>query len=229
MMGIKHGKEQKMEQLQVFTNEDFGRVRTIREDGRVLFCGTDIARALGYSNPRKAVRDHTRGGTKRSTPTDSGFQEMTFIPEGDVYRLIVRSNLPSAEQFERWVFDEVLPTIRRKGGYRGGQALDMETVQTIITQTATAICGELVRQLAPLLQESPEDEYMILSDLPRLSRKRKSVSIISRLEPALRGKVEDMIESERYTYREIRNFLEMQGIKISTTAIGQYAKKLYRF
>ena len=70
---------------------------------------------------------------------------------------------------------------------------------------------------------------MILSDLPRLSRKRKSVSIISRLEPALRGKVEDMIESERYTYREIRNFLEMQGIKISTTAIGQYAKKLYRF
>ena len=218
-----------MEQLQVFTNEAFGRVRTMQEDGKVLFCGTDIAKALGYSNPRKAVRDHTRGGTKRSTLTDSGFQEMTFIPEGDVYRLIVRSKLPSAEQFERWVFDEVLPMIRQTGGYQSGPALDMETVQAIITQTATAICGELVRQLAPLLQEPPEDEYMILSDLPRPRRKRKSMSIISRLEPALRGQVEDMIESERYTYREIRNFLERQGIRISEQSICTYAKKLYRF
>ena len=217
-----------MEQLQVFTNEAFGRVRTMQEDGKVLFCGTDIAKALGYSNPRKAVRDHTRGGTKRSTPTDS-FQEMTFIPEGDVYRLIVRSKLPSAEQFERWVFDEVLPMIRQTGGYQSGPALDMETVQAIITQTATAICGELVRQLAPLLQEPPEDEYMILPDLPRPRRKRKSMSIISRLEPALRGQVEDMIESERYTYREIRNFLERQGIRISEQSICTYAKKLYRF
>lgn len=215
--------------MQIFENRKFGKVRMLEENGKPLFCGNDAAKALGYSNPRDALARHCRGVVKRDTPTESGVQPINFITEGDLYRLITHSRLPSAEQFEQWVFDEVLPTIRRTGGYRGGQALDMETVQTIITQTATAICGELVRQLAPLLQESPEDEYMILSDLPRLSRKRKSVSIISRLEPALRGKVEDMIESERYTYREIRNFLEMQGIKISTTAIGQYAKKLYRF
>ena len=217
-----------MEQLQVFTNEAFGRVRTMQEDGKILFCGTDIAKALGYGNPRDALARHCRGVVKRDTPTDSGIQPINFIPEGDVYRLIVRSKLPSAEQFERWVFDEVLPSIRQTGGYRAGPVLDMETVQAIITQTATAICGELVKQLAPLLAE-PEDEYMVLSDYPRPRRKRKSMSIISRLEPTLRGQVEDMIDSGRYTYREIKSFLETQGIRISEQSICTYAKKLYRF
>lgn len=106
-----------MEQLEIFKNPEFGSIRTLEHDGKVLFCGTDIAAALGYTNPRKAVRDHTRGGTKCSIPTTSGNQAMTFISEGDVYRLIVHSKLPSAERFERWVFDEVLPTIRKHGTY----------------------------------------------------------------------------------------------------------------
>ena len=110
-----------MNEMRIFENEQFGRVRIIEEDGKVLFCGTDVAVALGYSNPRKAVRDHTRGGTKRSTPTTSGDQTMTFIPEGDVYRLITHSKLPAAEQFESWVFDEVLPSIRKTGGYIAGE------------------------------------------------------------------------------------------------------------
>lgn len=110
-----------MNEMRIFENEQFGKVRIIEEDGKVLFCGTDVAVALGYTNPRKAVRDHTRGGTKRSTPTTSGDQTMTFIPEGDVYRLITRSKLPAAEQFESWVFDEVLPSIRKTGGYIAGE------------------------------------------------------------------------------------------------------------
>ena len=106
-----------MNQIEIFSNPEFGSIRMIEQDGKILFCGTDIAAALGYTNPRNAVRDHTRGGTKCSTPTVSGNQIMTFIPEGDVYRLIVHSKLPSAERFERWVFDEVLPTIRKHGAY----------------------------------------------------------------------------------------------------------------
>ena len=106
-----------MNQMEIFKNPEFGSIRTLEHDGKVLFCGTDIAAALGYTNPRKAVRDHTRGGTKCSIPTNSGNQTMTFISEGDVYRLIVHSKLPSAERFERWVFDEVLPTIRKHGAY----------------------------------------------------------------------------------------------------------------
>ena len=103
--------------MEVFNNEQFGSVRIIEEDGKVLFCGVDVAKALGYTNPRKAVRDHTKGGTFRSTPTAGGMQDMSFVPEGDVYRLITHSKLPSAERFERWVFDEVLPTLRQTGSY----------------------------------------------------------------------------------------------------------------
>ena len=106
-----------MEEMQVFRNEQFGDVRTIEENGKPLFCGSDVARALGYSNPNKAVNDHCRAITKRSTPVSGKEQKINFIPEGDVYRLIIRSNLPSADKFERWVFDEVLPTIRKTGAY----------------------------------------------------------------------------------------------------------------
>lgn len=116
-----------MNELKIFENPEFGAIRTITENGKTLFCGTDIATALGYTNPRKAVRDHTRGGTKRSIGVQTGKKsdgtpamqmvEMLFIPEGDVYRLIAHSKLPSAERFESWVFDDVLPTIRKTGGY----------------------------------------------------------------------------------------------------------------
>ena len=89
-----------MKELQVFKNTEFGEVRTIEENGKVLFCGSDIAKALGYTNPSKALSDHCKGITKRYTPTAGGKQDLSFIPEGDVYRLIAKSHLPAAEQFE---------------------------------------------------------------------------------------------------------------------------------
>ena len=104
--------------LQTFKNEEFGSVRTIDIDGRPYFSAVDIATALGYANPRKAIIDHCKGVTKRDTLTQGGQQSVNFIPEGDIYRLIIRSHLPSAEKFERWVFDEVLPQIRVTGGYQ---------------------------------------------------------------------------------------------------------------
>lgn len=110
-----------MNDLKIFTNPDFGEVRTLEENGTVLFCGSDVAVALGYAKPRNAIGTHCKGALKRGILTAGGNQEMTFIPEGDVYRLIARSKLPGAEQFERWVFDEVLPSIRKNGGYIAGQ------------------------------------------------------------------------------------------------------------
>lgn len=109
-----------MNDIKIFESSEFGNVRTLEgANGDVLFCGADIAKALGYSNPSKALSDHCRkeGITKRYTPTSSGVQHMPFISEGNVYRLIARSKLPSAEKFERWVFDEILPSIRRHGAY----------------------------------------------------------------------------------------------------------------
>lgn len=116
-----------MNELKIFENRKFGEVRTIEEDGIVLFCGSDVAKALGYTNPRKAVSDHCRGVTKRYIGVQTGTRadgtpamqevEMLFITEGDIYRLAARSKLPGAEEFERWVFDEVIPSIRRTGAY----------------------------------------------------------------------------------------------------------------
>lgn len=107
-----------MESMKVFKSGDFGSIRAIEQNGKVLFCGKDIAAALGYTNTNKALADHCKGVPVRyPLQTPGGIQEFRFIPEGDVYRLITHSRLPAAEQFERWVFDEVLPTIRRTGGY----------------------------------------------------------------------------------------------------------------
>lgn len=106
-----------MNDLQIFNNEEFGEVRMTEIDGKPYFVATDVATALGYATPRDAVLRHCKGVVKRDTPTSSGVQSMSYINEGDLYRLIMKSKLPSAEKFERWVMDEVLPTIRKTGSY----------------------------------------------------------------------------------------------------------------
>ena len=113
-----------MNELMIFNNPEFGEIRTVEEDGKILFCGADVAAALGYKNSRKALADHCKGVTKRYTPTSSGNQEMNFIPEGDIYRLAAKSEVPGAERFESWVFDEVLPTIRKHGAYMTPETLE---------------------------------------------------------------------------------------------------------
>lgn len=111
-----------MNELQIFNNEEFGEVRMAEINGKPYFVATDVATALGYTNPRKAISDHCKGGvTKRDTPTSSGVQQMSYINEGDLYRLVMKSKLPSAEKFEKWVMEEVLPSIRKNGGYIAGQ------------------------------------------------------------------------------------------------------------
>lgn len=107
-----------MNEIQLFNNPDFGEIRTLETgDGKILFCGKDVAAALGYSNPTKAVRDHCKGGSEMETPTDGGIQKMKFITEADVYRLTFSSKLPNAEKFTDWVTEEVLPQIMRTGSY----------------------------------------------------------------------------------------------------------------
>lgn len=103
-----------MSELKVFSNEEFGEVRTLEIEGKPYFVANDVAKALGYSNPSKATNDHCKNAILgRGNDSLGREQEFKYIPEGDVYRLIIRSNLPSAEKFESWVFDEVIPSIRK--------------------------------------------------------------------------------------------------------------------
>lgn len=107
-----------MTDIQIFNNPEFGIVRTLKEDnGVVLFCASDVAKALGYARPKDAVAAHCKGAVKRRTPTNGGEQEMSFIPESDLYRLVFSSKLPTAEKFTDWVTSEVLPNIRKTGSY----------------------------------------------------------------------------------------------------------------
>lgn len=121
-----------MNELQIFNSGEFGEIRTIEIDGKPYFVGTDVAKALGYNNPRDAVSRHCKGVVKRDTPTSSGIQSMSYINEGDLYRLIMKSKLPSAEKFESWVMDEVLPTIRKTGSYQK-PLTTVEQIQVIAT------------------------------------------------------------------------------------------------
>lgn len=106
-----------MNELKMFENSDFGRVRTVLVDGEPYFYGNDIAKCLGYVRPRKAISDHCKGVLKQDVMTKGGKQSASFISESDVYRLIIHSKLQSAEKFSDWVFDEVLPSIRKHGVY----------------------------------------------------------------------------------------------------------------
>ena len=104
----------------IFQHEEFGKMTLFEVDGKAYFPAIKSAEILGYKNPRKAIIDHCKedGVTNRDVIDSLGRkQEMKYISEGNLYRLIARSNLPSAEKFERWVFDEVLPAIRKTGGY----------------------------------------------------------------------------------------------------------------
>lgn len=104
-------------ELEIFKNDEFGEVRTLVIDNKPYFCASDVAKALGYSKPNNAISTHCRATLKQGIPISGKIQEVNFISEGDVYRLIMKSKLPSAEKFESWVMDEVLPTIRKTGGY----------------------------------------------------------------------------------------------------------------
>ena len=138
-----------MNELQIFNHPDFGQVRTIDEDGTILFCGNDVASALGYSNPRDAVNRHCKGVVKRDGVSKTTNQygvtteqttQMSFIPESDLYRLVFSSKLPTAEKFTDWVTSEVLPSIRKHGAY-----MTPETLQAAILNPDTMI--QLCQQL----------------------------------------------------------------------------------
>lgn len=169
-----------MNSLQIFNSEEFGEIRTIEIDGKPYFVGTDVAKALGYSNPRKAIIDHCKGVTKRDTPTSSGIQSMSYINEGDLYRLIMKSKLPSAEKFESWVMDEVLPTIRKTGSYQKPMTLE-EQLQ--IVAKGTIEVKEEIRKVNEDLQEFKKDMPLLALECQKIT-KAKNQKVV----PLLGGK-----------------------------------------
>lgn len=139
--------------FEIFSSVEFGSVRTLETtDGKVLFCGADVAKALGYSNAPDALSRHCRCIVKYDIPHPQSANkqiEMTFITEGDMYRLVTHSKRPDAERFESWVFDEVLPTIRKHGAYMTDDTLEKAlTSPDFLIQLATNLKEEQAKRKA---------------------------------------------------------------------------------
>lgn len=141
-----------MNELQIFKNEEFGEIRTIEVNNQPWFVGKDVADILGYSNPQKAIRDHIKDKHKtvNETFTVNGTAPV-LIDEAGVYSLVMRSKLPKAEEFQEWVTSEVLPTIRKTGGYiNGSEAMSDSEIMAkalLVAQKTIEANKEKINQL----------------------------------------------------------------------------------
>lgn len=133
-------------------------VRVIEKDGEPWFVAKDVAEVLGYSNTRDAIKRHCKGVVKHDTLTSKGNQDVSIIPERDVYRLIMRSKLPEAEAFEEWVVGEVLPSIRKTGSYQVAYEVPQTMAQAL--RLAADQAEKLEIQQKQLEHQKPAVEFV---------------------------------------------------------------------
>lgn len=177
-----------MNKLQIFNNPQFGKIRTTEINGKIYFCGFDVAKSLGYAKPNNAMNQHCKVALKQGILTNGGTQEMSFISEGDVYRLIVRNKLPDAEKFETWLFDEVLPTIRKTGGYVSNDDMFIDTYLPFADETTKSLFRatlSTITQQNKLIEEqkkeiSQKEDIIIglVSDIDLATKRQRITQII---------------------------------------------------
>lgn len=177
-----------MNELQIFNNEEFGEIRTVEIDGKIYFVGKDVANALGYSNPQKALHDHVdeEDKTLNDSFTVNGTKGI-LINESGLYSLILSSKMPNAKKFKRWVTSEVLPALRKTGTY------EMSNMST--EMKAILMLDQKQVKMEQRLDKLEFDIPLYGSEADELSRhvKHKGVSILG-------GK-----NSEAYQDTEIRS------------------------
>lgn len=165
-----------MEQLQIFNNPDFGQIRTIEKEGNILFAASDVAKALGYSNPRDAIAKRCKStgvaicdvgvitGKRADGAPSIQTMSMKFINDGNLYRLIVSSKLPNAVKFESWIFDDLVPNTLKNGGYlviKKGDTPEtlVERGQQVLQVTVERLQGELAAKNALVAELTPKVQY----------------------------------------------------------------------
>lgn len=136
--------------VKLFEKEEFGKVRVVMQDEDPWFVASDVAKALGYANPQEATREHCRKVNKITQPSESLPSVkcpptfINIIPESDVYRLVMRSNLPRAVEFQDWICEEVIPSIRKTGGYL--MAKPNDTPEAILAR-AVLVAQDTIRRI----------------------------------------------------------------------------------
>lgn len=215
-----------MNTLQVFSYNG-AQVRTVEQNGEPWWVLKDVCDILGIANSRDVVNrlDDDEKGVGQ-IDTLGGAQEMTIISESGLYNVILRSDKPEAKPFRKWVTAEVLPSIRRSGGY-------INNAEELIAKTATAVVTEVVKQMVPILQRlspyyDPLEDLRAASITAPLPRRKAAPGIIRRLDEDVRRQVDDMMLTDKFSYDDIREYLARFGIAISNSAICRYRKTFYR-
>ncbi|MEY8232857.1 BRO family protein [Oscillospiraceae bacterium 50-16] len=227
-----------MNEMQVFQNSEFGELGVLEVNGKPYFPATACAKILGYAKPHNAIAQHCRYSLKQGVPHPQNpgkVVEMNFIPEGDLYRLITHSKLPAAERFEKWVFDEVLPTIRRTGGYSmpGAQTFTMEQM----TQFAAEVASQVAMQIVPIIvatvkrvyQEAAQGTSPAPSKGSDFRPFRSGTANCLKLETFPEEIVDEvdrmlalMREQQALNFSQIARFCTMNGYTISSPSVKRY-------
>lgn len=227
-----------MKEMQVFKNSEFGELGVLEIDGKPYFPATACAKILGYVNPRDAIKRHCKieGVVKRDAWVQTGTKSdgtpamrqnsTNYIDEGNLYRLIVNSKLPAAERFETWVFDEVLPTIRRKGAY-------VPNLNEAISKTATAVVMEVMRQLIPIIKDALDHRTRQsycgpdATGLCDLSNRCKLETFPPDVVGQVDAMLEEMLQQQSLNFSLIARYCTVNGYAISSPSVKTYFKRRF--
>lgn len=239
-----------MNEMQVFQNSEFGELGVLEVNGKPYFPATACAKTLGYKRPADAITAHCKGSVKYRVLTNGGEQELKFIPEGDLYRLIVKAADQSAsetirekaERFEKWVFDEVLPSIRKTGNYSqpGAQTVTVEQMVQLATAMATIVTAmeNIVTHLTQLSEQPPAMTAAWRANYHPGPRKKVVATPpgngILRMETfppdvlsAVNSMMEQMVEEQTLNFSEIARYCNKMGCTISNPSVRRYYDKYY--
>lgn len=190
-----------MNNLQIFKNEKFGQIRTAEIEGKLYFVGKDIAKTLGYKNTNDAISRHCKGVVKHEGFKINGIK-ISLIPEGDMYRLITNSELPSAEEFESWVFDEVLPQIRKTGGYIPTNEEDDDAT---IMAKALMVAQRTIEKKDELLKATVkelEDKNRFINQIAS----SKNTLLVREVAKVISSKETGIVIGERQLFQKLRDW-----------------------
>ena len=209
-----------MNDLQVLFYEG-NKVRMVEMNGEPWWVLKDVCDVLALTEPHRVATRLDEDDRTQMTVTDSlgRNQDTTVVNESGLYNVIFRSDKPEAKKFKRWVTHEVLPSIRKTGGYGN---VDLTAV---IAQTAAAICSEMIRQMKPFMQPAEHPIHEKERTENKVIQRKRPSSIIDRLPKELRKRIEDMLCDGSYTYGEVAQVLREHGIYISITSVCRYAHR----
>lgn len=208
------------DKIQVFSHPQFGKVSTIQtENGKALFKATDVALALGYSNPQRAIRVHCKGVTNLVTPYENQLgtvimQPTNYITEADIYRLVMRSKLPEAEKFQDWVCEEVLPSIRKHGAYLTDAALQrVVTEPDFLIGLANAIKEERKNRMA--VEAKCEEQKLLIGkqqeQIEELGKRTSYVELVLQCKGLL--DITQIAQDYGMSGRKLNSILHEKGIQ----------------